>query len=110
MERLRQALQADLITAMRQQDRATLLVLRSALSAIANAEAVEEPASSGQAVAGWADVDRKTLTPQQVKLVLLDEIEERRNIVGYYGTAGRHEEAQALEYEIDVLERYLYLT
>jgi len=107
---LRQVLQSELIMAMKSQDRATTTVLRSVLGAIANAEAVAVPQETGDPTIGFADVPRKELSPQQIKLVVLDEVEKRRNSIGYYGSAGRHEEAEALEKEVAILERYLYLT
>lgn len=116
MDALRQAMQADLIKAMKAEDRTTMMALRAALSAIANAEAAEqqEPAGPAEpsydAPAAYGDQARRQLSPQQVKLVLLDEIEERRSTVGYYGQAGRHAEGQALQEEVEILEQYLYLT
>lgn len=109
---LRQVLQAELITAMKNEDRTTMMVLRSVLSAISNRESVPAPQSKGEPMGslGYGDVPRRELTPQEVKLVMLDEIEERRNTAGYLGTAGRHEEAAKLETEAAILERYLYLT
>jgi uncharacterized protein YqeY len=98
---------------MKNQDRATMMVLRSVLSAISNREAVpavppdrENPMGR----LGFGDVGRRELTPQEVKLVLLDEVDERRNSAGYLRTAGRNEEAARLEAEAAILERYLYLT
>lgn len=110
---LRQVLQAELIMGMKNQDRATIMALRSVLSAIANKEAVpavEPDSSAPMGSIGYGDVARRELTPQEVKLVVLDEIEERRNSAGYLGTAGRREEADRLEAEAAILERYLYLT
>lgn len=107
---LRQVLQSELIMAMKSQDRPAITVLRSVLGAIANAEAVAVPQQTGDPLIGFADVPRKELSPQQIKLVVLDEVEKRRNSIGYYGKAGRQEEAEALEKEVAILERYLYLT
>ena len=107
---LRQVLQSELIMAMKSQDRATTTVLRSVLGAIANAEAVAVPQATANPVIGYADVPRKELSPQQVKLVVLDEVAKRMNSIAYYGSAGRHEEAGALGKEVAILERYLYLT
>ena len=59
---------------------------------------------------GYADVERQELSPQQIKLIMLDEIESRRNSAGYFDKAGRDEEAALLENEAAILERYLYLT
>lgn len=110
---LRQVLQAELITAMKKQDRPTMMVLRSVLSAISNKEAVPAvPVDSEKPMGnlGYGDVARRELTPQEVKLVVLDEVDERRNSAGYLRTAGRNEEAERLEDEAAILERYLYLS
>lgn len=107
---LRQVLQSELIMAMKKQDMPTMMVLRSVLSAIANAEAVPRPDGPVEAVMGFADVSRKELTPQQIKMIVLDEVESRRDAAGYYLTSGRNEEAEKLQNEVAILERYVYLT
>ena len=109
---LRQVLQAELITAMKSQDRVTMMALRSVLSAIANKEAVPAPAVSSidEPVKGYADVPRRELTPAEVRLVLMDEVDERRNSADYLTTAGKHDEAAALFEQVKILERFLYLT
>lgn len=110
---LRQVLQSELIMAMKNQDRRTMMVLRSVLSAIANKEAVpapERPNGDAAQVAAYTDVARRELSPQQVKLVVMDEAEERRNSADYLETAGKLQEAAALRAEIAILERYLYLS
>lgn len=110
---LRQVLQSELIMAMKSQDRPTMMVLRSVLSAIANKEAVpapERPNGDAAQAPAYADVSRQELSPQQIKLVVMDEVEERRNSADYLETAGKQEEAAALRGEIAILERYLYLT
>lgn len=109
---LRQVLQAELITAMKNQDQPAMMAIRSVLSAIANKEAVPAPAPSSidHPVKGYADVPRRELTPAQVRLVVMDEVDERRNSADYLTTAGKHEEAAALQNQIQILERFLYLT
>jgi uncharacterized protein len=109
---LRQVLQAELITAMKSQDRVTMMALRSVLSAIANKEAVPAPAVSSidEPVKGYADVPRRELTPAEVRLVVMDEVDERRNSADYFTTAGKHDEAAALFEQVKILERFLYLT
>ena len=109
---LRQVLQAELITAMKAQDKATMMAIRSVLSAIANKEAVPAPKSSSidEPVKGYADVPRRELTPAEVRLVVMDEVDERRNSADYLATAGKDEEAEALRTQVAILERFLYLT
>lgn len=109
---IRQVLQAELITAMKNQDRQTVAAIRAALSAIANQEAVPSTERAGaiEQSSESAEAPRRELTPRQIKLILLDEVEKRRNSAGYLRTAGRQEEADARDAEAAVLERFLYLT
>lgn len=109
---LRHVLQAELITAMKNQDKPAMLAIRSVLSAIANREAVPAPktASIDEPVQGYADAPRRELTPAEVRLVVMDEVDERRNSADYLATAGKNEEAAALQNEVQILERFLYLT
>lgn len=110
---LRHVLQAELITAMKNQDKPTMMAIRSVLSAIANKEAVDLPpqsAPAGDPVIGYADVPRRELTPAEVRLVVMDEVDERRNSSEYLQTAGKLEQAEALNNEVAILERFLYLT
>lgn len=109
---LRQVLQAELITAMKAQDQPTMMAIRSVLSAIANKESVPAPrtGSIDDPVRGYADVPRRELTPAEVRLVVLDEVDERRNTADYLITAGKHDQAAALQDEVAILERFLYLT
>lgn len=109
---LRHVLQAELITAMKNQDKPTMMAIRSVLSAIANKEAVPGPQASSldPPVVGYHDVARRELTPAEVRLVVMDEVDERRNSADYLETAGKLEESAALRNEVAILERYLYLT
>jgi uncharacterized protein len=109
---LRQVLQAELITAMKKEDRTAMMAIRSVLSAIANKEAVPAPGISSidEPLKGYGDVARRELTPAEVRLVVMDEVDERRNSADYLQTAGKHEEAEALKSQVAILERFLYLT
>jgi uncharacterized protein YqeY len=109
---LRHVLQAELITAMKNQDKPTMMAIRSVLSAIANKEAVPSPGTSSidPPLMGYNDVPRRELTPAEVRLVVMDEVDERRNSADYLTTAGKHEEAAALQAQVQILERFLYLT
>lgn len=109
---LRHVLQAELITVMKNQDRPAILAIRSVLSAIANKEAVPAPKTSSidDPVKGYADVPRRELTPAEVRLVVMDEVDERRNSADYLTTAGKLDEAAALHNQVQILERFLYLT
>ncbi|MBX6723341.1 MAG: hypothetical protein IRY92_08930, partial [Dactylosporangium sp.] len=82
---LRQRLQDALPVALKARDRAAVAALRSALAAIANAEAVNRPAASdrGQAIeqtsvgVGVAEVERRVLTADQVEQIVRAEVAER---------------------------------
>lgn len=83
---VRTASRAALTTAMKQRDREAVSVYRTALAAIANAEAVvptgEVPAAgaieAAAVGAGAADVARRELTDEQVVATVRAEAEERR--------------------------------
>lgn len=109
---LRHVLQAELITAMKNQDKPTMMAIRSVLSAIANKEAVPAPPTSflDPPAVGQREVARRELTPAEVRLVVMDEVDERRNSADYLETAGKMEESAALRNEVAILERFLYLT
>lgn len=89
-----------------------MMAIRSVLSAIANKEAVPAPGRSSidEPAKGYGDVARRELTPAEVRLVVMDEVDERRNSADYLETAGKHEEAEALKSQVAILERFLYLT
>jgi uncharacterized protein len=113
-ERLSQALR----DALRARDQAAVAALRSALSAIANAEAVDagEPraaAPGSQHVAGAAagpgatEVARKQLTETARQDIVRAEIADREVAAGQYRQGGHAERADRLRAEIAVLEKML---
>jgi uncharacterized protein len=159
-ENLRERLSRALPVAMKARDRVAVAALRSALSAIANAEAVDpsrsppsaarpgptgpspespdprtghpEPASSGPgppdprtghpepagsggdppfagtvAGVGATEMERRSLTGEQVEAVVRAEIAERETAAAGYAHAGQFELAERLRGEATVLISYL---
>jgi uncharacterized protein len=107
-ERLGQALR----DALKARDTMAVSALRSALSAIANAEAVETGAgarASSPYVAGAAsgigsgDVPRRALTDADVDRIVQTEISERLQAADGYDRAGRAELAERLRSEAGIL-------
>ena len=113
-ERLTRALRE----ALRARDQVAIAALRSALAAIANAEAVDagepRPAAPGsQHVAGAAagpgatEVARKQLTETARQDIVRAEIADREVAAGQYRQGGHAERADRLHAEIAVLEKML---
>lgn len=112
---LRQRLQDALPAALKARDRAAVAALRSALAAIANAEAVNGPARSdrGQAIeqtsvgVGVAEVERRVLTADQVEQIVRAEVAERQAAALDYERAGRMDRADEVRREAAVLSAHL---
>ena len=91
-----------------------MAALRSALSAIGNAEAVATPAPAASASSpylagtgsglGAGEAPRRRLTAAQVEQIIQAEITERRQAAHGYERAGQAGRAQRLRAEADVLE------
>lgn len=105
-------LRAALKEALRTRNALASAVLRETLAALDNAEAPDvsvAPPSIHGTVAGTAgglgsgEVPRLELTPDAVKAVIEREIQERREAVALYVSLGRHDEANALQVQLDVL-------
>ena len=107
-------MRADLTTAMKSRDRATVSVLRSALAAIDNAEAVAVDQSAPTTslsehvagVAGPSEVARRELTDADIATILTREITERETAATDYVNVGQAAVAQELRAEADLLRRY----
>lgn len=112
---MRRRLRDALLTAMKSRDRLSVAVLRSALAAIDNAEAVETPASAGRGGAieaspvgaGVADVARRALTEAEVEGIVRAEVAARESAARDYDAAGRSERAESLRAEAGVLVAHL---
>ena len=101
-------MQADLTAAMKARDSARVAVLRAALAAIANAEAV---ASDGQvsltAPAGSTEVARRELSDLDVGLIVERERTELLGAAEERERLGRPDDAQELRAQAAALEAYL---
>jgi hypothetical protein len=106
---LEERLRADLSAAMRERDRARVTVLRTALAAIANAEApaVETHSLPSVAAAGSTEVARLELTDDDRRRILRAQIADRHDTVDQYEHNGRDAEPAVLRSEIRILTSYL---
>ena len=111
---VRARLSATLPVAMKARDRVAVAALRSALAAVANAEAVPvdsapragalEDAASGP---GAADAPRRELTEDDVRALVVGEVEDRDRAAAELAGLGRVEDAARLTAEADVLRTAL---
>ena len=106
MTSLQARIREDLAEAMRDRDMARVKVLRTTMSAIQNAEAVEGVASV-EGVVGYSDVQRRSLTDDDVIEIIIREIEEFEGSVAEYRQIGQTERADGLQRELEVLRSYL---
>ena len=110
-------MRADLTAATRARDRTTTAVLRSALAAVANAEAVPAPATGGSvgdgpvagAVVGVGSTEaaRRVLSADDVVAVLRAERDERMAAAGQLAAAGSVEAAAELRATAGLLAAYV---
>jgi uncharacterized protein len=116
LDRMRTALSAAMLV----RDRTAVTALRTALGAVANAEAVAvavDPAHASVvgdgaiagAVAGLgaADVPRREVTADAVAAIVRAEIDDRRSAAAGYERSGQVERAATLHAEADVLDALL---
>jgi len=111
---LRGRMASALTDAMRARDRVAVTALRSALSAVGNAEAVPvdtlPPAGAAETAAsgvGVADAPRRELTEQDVRAVVLAELAEHDGAAEHLRVAGRPDDAARVAAEADVLRELL---
>jgi uncharacterized protein YqeY len=115
---LRERLRGGLPVAMKARDVVAVAALRSALSAIDNAEAVEPaqaPPPDGddtdvaKAVIGVraADVERRALTGAEMEQIVRAEMADRDAAARHYEQLGRDDQAERLRGEAAVLGAYL---
>ncbi|MET9215219.1 MULTISPECIES: GatB/YqeY domain-containing protein [unclassified Nocardia] len=110
---LRERLRAALKPAMKARDRSAVSALRSALSAIDNAEAVDAgDAKAGALEAsavglGTAEVRRRDLTEADITQIVHREIDERRTAAAEYDLLGAADRRDTLTAEADALAALL---
>jgi uncharacterized protein YqeY len=100
---LRRRLQADLRVSMEQRDELRLSVLRTTLSALSNAEAVDP----GDHPAGVTEVPRRILLDDEIRSVVERERDELRATARGMQRVGVHDRARDLLRQADVLDGYL---
>ena len=99
---IRDRMQADLKVAMRERDAIAASVLRTTLSAVANAEAVELPARITD-----TEVERKHLTEDDIRVVVRGEQDDLETTAAQLRRLGKLDDADALIAKAAVLEGYL---
>jgi uncharacterized protein YqeY len=118
---LERTLRAALVPAMRAKDTVAVAALRSALAAIANAEAVDpsvapvevRTAASSEHVAaalvglGAGEVARRQLSDDDVRRIVVDEVTSRETDAGTLERHGATERAGTLRAEAAVLSAVL---
>lgn len=113
---VRARLQEGLTAAMKARDRVAVGALRSVLSSVANAEAVDvehAPTSTGGAIAGAvsgvgaAEAPRRELSDEDVAAVVAAEIAERGSAADEYERLGQVAEAERLRAELKVLGAFV---
>jgi uncharacterized protein YqeY len=115
---VRERLRDDLRSAMKARDLLAVNVLRTAIAALDNAEAVDDAtgrdaALASEHVAGAtagaysAGVPRRSLSETEVATILVRQVEERREAAAEYASLGQAEEAARLIREAELLSGYL---
>ena len=115
---MRARLSRALRDAIRGRDQAATAALRSALAAIANAEAVDagsQPVSTvgsqhfagAAAGLGAAEVPRRVLTEAAAEDIVRGEIADRQQAASQYARGGHAERAERLRAELAVLQAVL---
>ncbi|OBJ44242.1 GatB/YqeY [Mycolicibacterium mucogenicum] len=109
----RTGLRARLIAARKAKDNVATAALRSALSAIDNAETPDVPLPRAGAIAdsahglGAAEVARRHLTEDQIRELIETEADERRAAAGQLRSMGHDDRAVQVEAEAQVLSELL---
>lgn len=116
---MRTRLRHDLTAAIKARDLTATRALRSALSAIENAEAAEvihdPPVATGSqyiatstAGLGAAEVERRVLSDRDVHALVQSQVDERLLAAEEYESLRRGDLASQLRAEADVLGHYLH--
>ena len=105
--RLEQRLRDDLSRAMKERDTTAISVLRTTISAIANAEAPPLVDGGPKPSIGLVDHPRLALTDADLDRILRHEIADREDTIERFERGGKDAEAAELRAEIGILQRYL---
>ncbi len=109
----RAVLRTRLITARKSKDSVSTAAIRSALSAIDNAETPDLPVPRAGAIAdsasglGAAEVARRSLTDAEILGLIRAEADERRAAAGQLRSVGHDDRADQVEAEAAVLNGLL---
>lgn len=107
MTSLQQQMRADLPAAIRARDAVLVSVLRTALAAVANAEAVPAAGGVTPAAFGSTEVPRRQLSEAEVRAIVVREQEDLRATADELHRRGRPTEATQLAAKADLLDGYL---
>jgi hypothetical protein len=106
--RLRDRLRAALKAALTERDAIATAALRSAVSAIDNAEAVDKPHNPGVRLGvGAGEIARRELSMREIVEVLRGEVTERVSAAAEYDRLGRAAQAARLRAEAAALSSLL---
>lgn len=116
-EALRATLRRDLTAAMKARDADAVAVLRTAIAAIDNAEAVAAPQAGPPARSahiagarvglGAAEAARRQLTSDELHAILRGQLAEYIGEADRYADHGQHAAAERLREQASLLSRYL---
>ena len=105
---MKQKLQTLLTAALRAKDPVSTAAFRSALAAIANAEAVESLGEGRPALGiGAREMPRRHLTEDQMEEIVRREVVDLEAAAADYESRGRGDEARRLRDEASVLSAFL---
>jgi uncharacterized protein YqeY len=116
---MKSRLRADLVAAMRSRRTRDVAVIRELVAAIDNAEAPACAASTGPGTAaaaaagrhefgsGSAEVERLTLSADEVRALLVNEIKKRERAASEFERLGEVERAEGLRAEVLIAKRYV---
>ena len=103
MADIRRRLRDALYAALKARDEVATAALRSAVSAIANAEAVGPAPAKLRLGPGAGDVPRRDLSDDELLAIVRAEVGERQRAAADYERLGQAEKARRLRAEADVL-------
>lgn len=104
---VRKMMKADLLVAMKAQQKEVVSTLRSLLGALDNAEAVPvtTPVEYSGSIA--RDVPRRMLTSEDVQQIFEREIENRKTNIEKYRGLGKESDVVRLQNEVALITHYL---
>ncbi|MBL8098430.1 MAG: GatB/YqeY domain-containing protein [Anaerolineales bacterium] len=105
---IREQLKHGLKAAMKARQNEVVSVLRSALSAIDNAEAVPLDDSMVAVVGRLNEVPRKELSEEDMRAIVQAEADALKTSIAGYQSIGKLEEAEGLQTQWEALSQYLF--